>query len=57
MGVSLRGAVSSGPLGLNYVFEYGSSDTIRDELNGSGREQEFARHEFVSAMLCSACCV
>lgn len=37
IGMSLRGAIPSGPLGLNYVFEYGSSDTIRHELNGSGR--------------------
>jgi len=36
VGVSIMGLVPSGKLGLNYVFEYGSSDTIRPELNGSG---------------------
>src|SRR5579863_4880989 len=36
VGVSLTGLVPSGKLGLNYVAEYGSSDTIRPDINGSG---------------------
>lgn len=36
IGVSITGAIPSGQLGLNYVFEYGSSDTIRPDINGSG---------------------
>ncbi len=36
VGVSMTGAVPSGKLGLNYIFEYGSADTIRPEINGSG---------------------
>jgi hypothetical protein len=37
IGVSVTGAIPSGKLGLNYIAEYGSSDTIRPELNGSGQ--------------------
>ncbi|MFY9560872.1 MAG: hypothetical protein WAQ52_11615 [Terriglobales bacterium] len=36
VGVSLTGLVPSGKLGLNYLFEYGSSDTVRPETDGSG---------------------
>ena len=36
IGVSVIGAIPSGKLGLNYVAEYGSSDTIRPDLNGDG---------------------
>ena len=36
VGVSITGLVPSGRLGLNYVFEYGSSDTVRPDINGSG---------------------
>jgi hypothetical protein len=36
IGVSVTGAIPSGKLGLNYVVEYGSSDTIRPDLNGDG---------------------
>ena len=36
IGVSVTGAVPSGKLGLNYVAEYGSSDTIRPDINGDG---------------------
>lgn len=36
IGVSLTGTIPSGRLGLNYVAEYGSSDTIRPDINGSG---------------------
>jgi len=37
LGVSITGAVPSGKLGLHYLFEYGSSDTVRPEINGSGK--------------------
>jgi hypothetical protein len=36
VGVSLTGSIPSGKLGLNYVAEYGSSDTVRPDINGSG---------------------
>jgi hypothetical protein len=36
IGVSVTGAIPSGKLGLNYVAEYGSSDTIRPDINGDG---------------------
>jgi len=36
VGVSLTGSISSGALGLGYVAEYGSSDTIRPNLSGNG---------------------
>ena len=36
IGVSFKGAIPSGKLGLNYLFEYGSSDTIRTRLDGTG---------------------
>jgi len=36
IGMSVTGAVPSGGLGLNYVVEYGSNDTSRPELDGSG---------------------
>jgi hypothetical protein len=36
IGVSVTGLVPSGKLGLNYVVEYGSSDTIRPDIGGSG---------------------
>jgi hypothetical protein len=36
IGVSVTGAIPSGRLGLNYVAEYGSSDTMRPDLNGDG---------------------
>lgn len=36
IGVSMTGSIPSGPLGLHYVAEYGSSDTIRPDLNGDG---------------------
>src|SRR5262249_54229855 len=40
VGISLTGSVPSGALGLNYIAEYGSSDTIRAEINGSGSDDE-----------------
>jgi hypothetical protein len=36
VGVSLTGEIPSGSLGLNYIAEYGSSDTIRPDINGDG---------------------
>jgi hypothetical protein len=36
IGLSVTGAIPSGKLGLNYVAEYGSSDTIRPDINGTG---------------------
>ncbi|HEX9112268.1 MAG TPA: hypothetical protein VF845_12375, partial [Terriglobales bacterium] len=36
IGVSVTGLVPSGRLGLHYLVEYGSSDTIRPDIDGSG---------------------
>lgn len=36
VGVSVTGSIPSGKLGLNYIAEYGSSDTIRPHVNGDG---------------------
>jgi hypothetical protein len=36
VGVSVTGLVPSGKVGLHYLFEYGSSDTVRPDINGSG---------------------
>ena len=36
VGMSLTGTIPSGKLGLNYIAEYGSSDTIRPDINGDG---------------------
>jgi hypothetical protein len=36
IGVSATGIIPSGKLGLNYIAEYGSSDTIRPQITGSG---------------------
>ncbi|MBZ5524065.1 MAG: hypothetical protein LAP21_17660 [Acidobacteriia bacterium] len=35
VGVSVTGQIPSGRLGLNYIFEYGTSDTHRLTINGS----------------------
>jgi hypothetical protein len=35
--VSLTGRIPSGNLGLNYIAEYGSSDTMRPDINGDGQ--------------------
>lgn len=40
IGVSLSGAIPSGKLGLNYVAEYGSADTIRPDINGDGLQTD-----------------
>lgn len=34
VGVSVTGNIPSGKLGLHYIAEYGSSDTIRPDING-----------------------
>ena len=36
IGFSVTGIIPSGKLGLNYVAEYGSSDTKRPDINGDG---------------------
>lgn len=36
IGISVTGAIPSGKLGLNYIAEYGSSDTMRPDINGTG---------------------
>ena len=36
----MTGEVPSGKLGLNYVAEYGSSDTVRPHLNGTSSDDE-----------------
>jgi len=41
VGVSVTGLIPSGRLGLNYLFEYGSSDTVRPDIDGSGRDDDF----------------
>jgi hypothetical protein len=36
IGVSTTGSIPSGAIGLHYIAEYGSSDTMRPDLNGDG---------------------
>jgi hypothetical protein len=40
VGVSVTGEIPSRKLGLNYIAEYGSSDTIRPTLNHTGIDDE-----------------
>jgi hypothetical protein len=40
VGVAVTGMVPSGKLGLNYIAEYGSSDTIRPAIDGSGNLED-----------------
>jgi hypothetical protein len=40
VGVSVTGSIPSGKLGLNYLAEYGSSDTIRPDINGDGLQTD-----------------
>ncbi len=40
VGIQMTGAIPSGALGLNYLAEYGSSDTIRPDINGLGVETD-----------------
>jgi hypothetical protein len=41
IGLSVTGTLPSGKLGLNYVAEYGSSDTIRPDINGDGGVNDY----------------
>jgi hypothetical protein len=36
VGVSVTGSIRAGKLGLNYIAEYGSSDTVRPDISGTG---------------------
>lgn len=36
VGISVTGTIPSGKLGLNYIADYGSADTIRPDINGDG---------------------
>jgi hypothetical protein len=47
IGVSVTGAVPSGKLGLNYIAEYGSADTIRPDINGDGLETDENNSNYV----------
>jgi hypothetical protein len=40
VGVEVEGAIPSGKVDVHYVFEYGSSDTIRPDINGSGKTND-----------------
>jgi hypothetical protein len=40
VGLSITGKIPSGRLDLNYIAEYGSSDTIRPDLSGPGVDDE-----------------
>jgi hypothetical protein len=40
IGFSFTGTIPSGGVGLDYIAEYGSSDTVRPELNGNVVEDE-----------------
>jgi len=40
VGVSVTGEIPSGKLGLNYTAEYGSSDTVRPDLNKTSMRDE-----------------
>jgi hypothetical protein len=60
VGGSVTGEIPTGKLGLNYTFEYGSSDTVRPDLNGISTLDEnngnhvnagwFVRPAFVSGL-------
>jgi len=61
IGVSVSGQLPSEELGLNYLVEYGSSDTIRLELDGTDRLEDedsgnhlnfgvFARPDFIQGL-------
>jgi hypothetical protein len=40
VGLSITGLVPSGKVGLNYIFEYGSSYTVRPDIDGSGNSDQ-----------------
>jgi hypothetical protein len=45
VGVSFTGSIPSGRLGLNYIAEYGSSDTVRPDLaNGPAEDENNSNH-------------
>jgi len=48
VGASASGLIPSGALGLNYLVEYGSSDTIRPEINGSDLVNDENRGNHIS---------
>ena len=51
VGVSITGLVPSGQLQLNYLFEYGSSDTVRPHIDGSGEidDENNSNHVLIGA--------
>src|SRR5262249_46376002 len=49
IGVSATGLIPSGGLGLNYVLEYGSSDTVRPDIDGSGSANEERNSNHINA--------
>jgi hypothetical protein len=46
VGISVTGTIPSGGVGLNYVAEYGSSDTIRPDINGQEEDDENNSNHF-----------
>jgi hypothetical protein len=48
VGVSATGSIPSGKLGLNYIAEYGSADTIRPDINGDGLLNDENNGNYVS---------
>jgi hypothetical protein len=53
VGVSITGSIPSGHLDLNYIAEYGSSNTIRPDTNGSGLvdDENDGNHVLLGAFL------
>jgi len=53
VGVSITGAIPSGKLGLSYIGEYGSSDTIRPDISGSGlfNDENDGNHALVGIVI------
>jgi len=54
VGVSTTGLIPSGRLGLNYIFEYGSSDTNRPHVDGSpgGDDENNGNHVNIGLFAC-----
>src|ERR1700691_1409244 len=52
IGVSVTGAIPSGELGLNYIAEYGSSDTIRPDINRDGLQPDDNKGNQTNIGLC-----
>jgi len=40
VGLSVTGSIPTGNLGLSYIAEYGSSDTVRPDINGDGLQND-----------------